>query len=160
MRGVVLIGLLAVCVVAHARMYQWVNNSTGRVELSGTPPAWYRSDQGGPRIQVFDNGQMVDDTAIELSAAQNQKLREAAFEEFELRRQAEQVKRLERVARREAARQAQRRFEEEPVVTDRALPVGGAAATSDELPEVLDATVIDRLKGLIQLWDQQTGGSN
>jgi len=41
-----------------------VSPTTGSVQLSGTPPAWYRSDVAGPRVQVFESGNLVDDTAI------------------------------------------------------------------------------------------------
>ena len=49
-----------------ARMYVWKNPETGSVQASGTPPSWYRGEHGGPRVQVFVNGKLVDDTAITL----------------------------------------------------------------------------------------------
>jgi hypothetical protein len=74
------IALLAVAAMpASARMYQWVNPQTGRTQLSGAPPAWYRSGGDGPRVFVFDNGRVIDDTARPVSDDQRQQLRDEAF---------------------------------------------------------------------------------
>ena len=64
---------------AWARMYQWVDPRSGRTQMSGVPPAWYRSGQPGPRIFVFENGQIIDDTRISVSEDKRQTLREQAF---------------------------------------------------------------------------------
>lgn len=64
---------------AEARMYQWVNPGTNSVQLSGKAPPWYRSPQGGPRVLVYENGTLVDDTAVLLPEDQSQQLRQAAF---------------------------------------------------------------------------------
>ncbi|MCP5151672.1 MAG: hypothetical protein H6983_05420 [Ectothiorhodospiraceae bacterium] len=154
MRSLLAIVLLAVTTAAPAaRMYQWVNPLTGTPVLSGTPPAWYRSVQGGPRVRVFENGMLVDDTVIALSPKHSEELREAAFDEAERQAEAEAVKRLERAARREAMRQ------DESTVA--AAPGGGEPQTAGAggqpslLPEQLDQGMIDRLKSIIQTWDQQ-----
>ncbi len=60
-------------------MYQWSNTATGTVQLSGSPPAWYRSTSPGPRVFVFDNGQLVDDTSVSVPEEQRQLLRANAF---------------------------------------------------------------------------------
>ncbi len=65
--------------VAEARMYQWVEPETGTTQLSGKPPAWYRSAGGGPRVFVFDNGRLIDDTAVEVSDEVRQRMRQKAF---------------------------------------------------------------------------------
>lgn len=62
-------------------MYQWVDAQTGTVQLSGTPPSWYRGAQSGPRVFVFENGRLVDDTARQLPAEQSALLRATAFGE-------------------------------------------------------------------------------
>jgi len=62
-----------------ARMYQWQNPATGTTQLSGTPPAWYRGSERGPRVFVFENNQLVDDTGIGVSDAQREALRAEAF---------------------------------------------------------------------------------
>ena len=70
MRGsLVFFLLLSVMAVSEARMYQWVNPHTGTVQLSGAPPSWYRGAQEGPRVLVFDQGRVVDDTAIAVNAS-------------------------------------------------------------------------------------------
>lgn len=80
---------ISACVIAltsanaHARMYQWSNPSSGIVQLSGSPPAWYRSTTRGPRVLVFDNGQLIDDTAIVVGEPVRQSLRAAAFTDEE-----------------------------------------------------------------------------
>jgi len=51
------------------------------VQLSGSPPAWYRSPAPGPRVLVFDNGQLVDDTAVVVAEDLRQSLRSDAFGE-------------------------------------------------------------------------------
>ena len=77
--------VVAVCLVllssapVAARMYQWQNPTTGTTQLAGTPPAWYRSPQGGPRVWVFDNNQLVDDTGIAVSDEQRAALQAEAF---------------------------------------------------------------------------------
>lgn len=62
-------------------MYQWVNPETGKVQLAGQPPAWYRGQQTGPRTFVFDNGRLVDDTGIAVGEPQRIMLRSEAFGE-------------------------------------------------------------------------------
>jgi len=64
-------------------MYQWSNAATGTVQLSGSPPAWYRSISSGPRVFVFDDGQLIDDTAVPLPEEQRQVMRGEAFGEIE-----------------------------------------------------------------------------
>jgi hypothetical protein len=90
----------------------------------------------------------------------SEKLREAAFEEFELRQQAEQIKKLERAARREAARRAQADSATVPLPEENKDEVVTAKSPADDLPESLDQGTIDRLKNLIQSWDKQLTGSN
>ena len=64
---------------AFARMYQWVEPDTGTTQLSGKPPAWYRSEAGGPRVLVFENGRLIDDTDIEVARELRRDLRKRAF---------------------------------------------------------------------------------
>ena len=141
---------------ASARMYVWVSGQSGSVEMSGTPPAWYRSDLGGPRIQVFENGSLIDDTAIALSARHDEELRDAAFIEFEQRKQAEAIKRLERAARRERLRMEEAdRLGEFRSEESEEFETAKAEADPEELPEELDQSMIDRLKNIINQWDSQ-----
>jgi hypothetical protein len=75
---VFLMALLMISAV-QARMYQWVDPRTRHTQMSGVPPAWYRSGQPGPRVFVFENGQIIDDTLVAVSEDKRQALREQAF---------------------------------------------------------------------------------
>jgi len=81
--------------VAAARMYQWTDPDTGTTQLSGKPPSWYRDGEGGPRVLVFDNGRLVDDTGISLSAPETERLRQQALIQAEQDRQAAMEKLLQ-----------------------------------------------------------------
>ena len=80
-----MIRLLLFCLIfiysvgAIARMYQWVDLESGTTQLSGTPPVWYRSNENGPRVFVFDKGKIIDDTGINLPDREQEKLRQQAF---------------------------------------------------------------------------------
>lgn len=170
-RAVTLLGIAAIAFTAvsvvEARMYQWVNPGTRSPQLSGTPPSWYRSEQGGPRVRVYDSGNLVDDTAIALPRAQAQDLRDAAFEEYELRRRADALRQLER-----AALEEKRRLEEQKLIEQQAAELlarqsnkddASAPATSRALseipddPEALSPADIERLKALLGEFDRQGG---
>ncbi len=63
----------------EARIYQWVDPETGTAQWSGRPPAWYRGGRGGPRVLVFENGRLIDDTAAGVPDAERGALRARAF---------------------------------------------------------------------------------
>jgi len=165
-RLTILCVLLLTSSLADARMYQWVSRSTGTVQFSGEPPSWYRGEQGGPRVQVFENGNLVDDTAIALPRAQREELRTAAFQEAEQRRRAEALKRLEQAARREE-RRAQEAERLAQLRADRArtqqaastVPGGSGAgsATSGAGEGALDDAEVARLKAIISEFDRRGG---
>ncbi|MGE0861393.1 MAG: hypothetical protein AB7P42_19925 [Gammaproteobacteria bacterium] len=123
---------------AAARMYQWRSPATGTTQLSGTPPAWYRTLEGGPRVYVFDANRLVDDTGIAVSDEQRRALRAAAFGEVE-------TAQPEPVAR--------------PPVTATAPPP--PSATTPGAPTVTPpaasggADEAAALKALIEAWDQR-----
>lgn len=147
---------LIVTVPAQARMYQWVSAQTGRTQLSGKPPAWYRSDQSGPRILVFENGRLVDDTARPVSLEERAALRAQAFARI-----AEQGTQLPADADMPS-----------PAAVSGASEAGGAAGVADSTErtfgesdtseakaraasaEAPDATIA-RLKSIIDAWEQQ-----
>jgi len=79
----------------QAQMYQWADPETGTTQLSGKPPAWYRSVEGGPRVFVFNRGKIVDDTGIKISDEQRISLRTQAFINAEEDRTAAQQKATE-----------------------------------------------------------------
>lgn len=164
----VLATTLSVASVVSARMYEWVNPATGSVQLTGTPPSWYRSEGAGPRVRVFDAGRLVDDTAIEVDTAESKALRELAMREFQQRAQVLALKRLEEAARRDAmqreaaARVAEQR-ESDRLTHTRALAASDAGqpeapaqsqAVAAPEPTALDPATIARLKALIDDWDQ------
>ncbi len=64
--------LFAVCLLASGaavaeRMYQWLDPATGTMQLAGAPPAWYVNGAAGPRVRVFENGRVIEDTARQTS---------------------------------------------------------------------------------------------
>lgn len=157
-----------VSVSAQARMYQWKNTATGAAQLSGEPPAWYRSERGGPRVRVFDSGNLVDDTAIKLPRSQAEQLREEAFRESEQRQQADALKRLERLARQQQRRRAeQERLAKEKLETEQQLAqqlkdertdTATASPVSSISPnETLDDATVARLKAIIGEFDRRGG---
>ena len=131
-------------------MYQWQHATTGTIQLSGTPPPWYRSEVPGPRVFVFENGQLVDDTGIAITADHRRVLRQRAFSE------------TDGAATEQASPEA--------VLMD-ALEAANAdgidvnAATSDftakkKAEESLEsensvAQTVTELKALIEAWDEQ-----
>jgi len=147
------IALLLLSSAASARLYQWQDPRSQSMQLSGVPPAWYRSPEGGPRVRVYEDGRLVDDTYIQLNGEQSATMRELAFKALQEERQVLAIKRLERTmrveesrreqARRNAERQAQ---EEATSNTDEAPP--------DVLPESLEPAEVRRLKEIIAEFDR------
>jgi hypothetical protein len=79
MRIILILLLSSTVSVVEARMYQWTESGVKTTQLSGKPPAWYRSSAGGPRVFVFDKGRLIDDTAVEVSDEVRQRMRQEAF---------------------------------------------------------------------------------
>ena len=79
MLKILLVLLLVFSSPAGARMYQWVDPESGSTQLSGKPPMWYRGTENGPRVFVFENSRVIDDTNIEVSDSEREKLRQQAF---------------------------------------------------------------------------------
>jgi len=150
--------LLLVSTSAGARMYQWQDPHSKSVQFSGVPPAWYRSPGGGPRVRVYEAGQLVDDTYTRLSPEDDKSMREIAFRALEEEQELEAIKRLERAARREESRREQARRE--------ALKAQASNEGSDTteapppvLPENLDPEMVERLKSIISRYDRATSNS-
>ena len=80
-RCVLLIGglLLSAALPADARMYQWRDSTTGSLQFAGRPPPWYRNGQPGPRVRVYTQGRLIDDTAQRLDPARAAELRATAL---------------------------------------------------------------------------------
>lgn len=170
MKAFLCICLLLIGGLAEARVYQWVSPTTGNSQLSGKPPAWYRSGTTGPRVLVFENNKLVDDTAIVVDEAQRVKLRNNAFN---IPSDAEKVaiSREKAVARLE--QQIQSLVEspemavylktpvaerEEPVLRDRPETTAETSTTKSEaaarLPEESSDERVERLKALISAWEK------
>lgn len=151
---------------AQARMYQWLDVGSGNVRLSGEPPSWYRSGDRGPRVLVFENGHLIDDTAVILAPERNKALREAAFFEVDLRREQDAVNKLERAALREARRReeterqlsAQSQSQPDAEAESAAADQKSQAAASP--PAALDSGMVEQLKALISAWDKQNSPAN
>lgn len=158
---VVLAGCLFVGAPAFARMYQWHESGSGVARLSGDPPPWYRNGRQGPRTLVFENGRLVDDTAIALPREQEEALRNAAFREVDLKREEGAVRMLERAALREARLREERGTARREKSTDAGS--GEPAPEKQQQPVVtaedLDAKAVERMKSLIQEWDKQQKGA-
>jgi len=103
--------LLQISSVAVARMYQWTDPDTGTTQLSGKPPSWYRSGDTGPRVFVFENGRVIDDTGISLPESENERLRQDALLKVEDDRQAA-LEKLVQAMRQKAMIDLQNRGEE------------------------------------------------
>lgn len=136
---------IAVTPVA-ARMYQWQNPATGTTQMSGAPPAWYRSGEAGPRVYVFENNQLVDDTGIAVSDAQRDALRAAA---------------LGSAASRPAASATPTSAPDDaphiatPPVSSAPTPAVAADAPPQPAAETAGADQAASLKALIEAWDQR-----
>ncbi|MBI2802673.1 MAG: hypothetical protein HYX63_20740 [Gammaproteobacteria bacterium] len=65
--------------VTATRLYQWRDPTTGTLQLAGRPPAWYRGEQPGPRVRVYQAGRLLDDTARTVAPTARSALRVAAF---------------------------------------------------------------------------------
>lgn len=159
---------LALCLVllsaaerSEARMYQWTSPVTGSLQMSGEPPSWYRSGQDGPRVRVFKDGFLVDDTAVDVSVLRRLQLRQEAFVELERRRTLDTLQRVQ-----EDSIAAEERAEpradapaaasaEAPAPADSAAPPAGSA--EEPLPEELDVEAIERLKRIIAEFDRRSG---
>ncbi len=152
--------VLGITLSAQARMYQWVNPNSKQIQLSGIPPAWYRSASGGPRVRVFERGSLIDDTSIVLSPSQRDDLRDAAFDEFQQRRQSEALRKLEMLARRKALKEKEDVIRAERVAVEDAQRLAKQQQEADESDsvdgETVDASMVDKLKSLIGQFDIQS----
>ncbi|HSR62130.1 MAG TPA: hypothetical protein VLN56_01840 [Gammaproteobacteria bacterium] len=141
-----------------ARMYQWTDEDTGTTQLSGKPPAWYRSDQGGPRVFVFEKNRIIDDTAIEVSDGERERLRQEAFLKAE----------EDRAAAREKAMAAEEL--KSSLKKDRLLQEETAAMVGEEPEEIMpeeeaaetemvempaDDQTLEEMRELIHEWEEQ-----
>lgn len=166
MRTLLFILTLLLAAPVQARMYQWVSPSTGITQLSGKPPSWYRSGRPGPRVFVFDNGRIIDDTAIKVTEAEREDLRDQAFKKADAlaragsstpaakpasaappagpstKAEAEAQKALGQAAEADA----------EPSAPETGAEVAAAAGDTNNAST---QSTIERLKAIIAQWDQK-----
>lgn len=152
----------------NARMYQWTEPDTGSTQLSGKPPAWYRSAEGGPRILVFENGRLIDDTAVEVEDAVRFNMRQQAFLRAEDDKQAAKDK-LEK------AKKLKQQFKEGEEDTIESVPIAeedtsdakieaflaemreltGLGESDTETAKMEEQAEKERLRDLVTEWENQ-----
>jgi len=152
----------------QAQMYQWTDPESGTTQLSGKPPAWYRSVEGGPRVFVFNRGKIVDDTGIKISDEQRISLRTKAFINAEEDRIAAQQKATEAAKLKAAMENKSEEITEENIDV-KALPdesqfnleeVMAMEKPDDE--ELMEAEIsgeeesIEKMKALIEEWVKES----
>jgi hypothetical protein len=151
----------------QAQMYQWADPETGTTQLSGKPPAWYRSVEGGPRVFVFNRGKIVDDTGIKISDEQRISLRTQAFINAEEDRVAAQKKATEAAKLKAAMGNSNQEITGENV-GDQALlvepKINMEEAVAMENPddeeltaaEISEEESIEKMKALIEAWVKES----
>jgi len=154
MKPAVFVLLLVLSGAAGARMYQWVDPQSGATQLSGKPPMWYRSGKEGPRVFVFERNRVIDDTGIDVSDRERNRLRQQALLQADRDPQAARRRLLE--AKRLDAALA-RKQEERSTEEDKALPVMEEAATEE--PEADRAppeavSDIEKMRKIIEDWEK------
>ena len=148
----------------QAQMYQWTDPESGTTQLSGKPPAWYRSVEGGPRVFVFNRGKIVDDTGIKISDEQRISLRTKAFINAEEDRIAAQQKATEAAKLKAAMENKSEEITEENIDV-KALPdesqinlEQAMAMENLDDEELMEAEIseeeesIEKMKALIEEW--------
>ena len=138
---------------AQARMYQWIDPTSGNVQLAGTPPAWYRSDRTGPRVFVFDDGELVDDTAVDVTEAHRLHLRNEAFGHTAGATLAEEEDETRSRLRDAMSEAAALGIDVEEAVDEFQTEQAAAEQAEASTPELLGKA--EALRELIEVWDQQ-----
>ena len=146
------VAFIVISFAADARMYQWVDPDNGTTQLSGKPPVWYRSDNNGPRVFVFENGKLIDDTGISVSATERESLRQQALLKAEEDRTVAREKLLEakklQAVLNPAAGEEQPMLEREEIQPETGAPQEKAKPATEQ-------ETVDRMKALIQEWETQ-----
>lgn len=155
---------------AFARMYQWTDPDTGTTQLSGKPPAWYRSGETGPRIFVYEGGQLIDDTGIQLSEPESERLRTNALLQVEQDRQAAMEKMLQAMQRKavlDFQGRGREELEEIPpgtvtaereIIPEQAENVDGTAPTAEQMRALLEEYERLRTENARQLLENSPPG--
>jgi hypothetical protein len=147
-RKMVIVAMILAPLTCAARMYQWVDPHTGRTHMAGKPPGWYRSsDAHGPRVLVFENGKLVDDTARSVSVNESSTLRDDALHAAAQAAQDQTA----------AATSASEQTDSQTPALLRTLLGKGTSTTEGGSPAspVDDAAAVDRLKAMIGDWERR-----
>lgn len=144
-------------------MYQWVDPATRITQLSGKPPVWYRSSKGGPRVIVFENNRVVDDTSIAVSAVEQERLRRQAFLEAETSRESAkekllQAKRLQAISELMSTAKDEDAAETPAATQQAAVPVP-IVKNATAPPDVSNTAVVDQMRKLIEDWEKKNAES-
>jgi len=145
---ILFLALYLFSIPVFARMFQWVDPESGTTQLSGVPPAWYRNGEPGPRVFVFENGKVIDDTEVAVAEDERERLRREAFIQAHQDQQAYldrmmEAKRVKAVMERKLQKLEAVAAEELPDdVPEEILPApvtAPAAPTAEELRALIDA---------------------
>ena len=150
--------LSLISISAQARMYQWNDPDSGTTQLSGKPPAWYRSNKDGPRVIVFDKGRIVDDTNIRVSDDDRESLRLEALIKVEEDREMARQKMLESEkikSKLDMEAKGEDIVNESGVTETPANESESAVAGSEEQPLPEGDLTEDRMRKLLSDWEKQ-----
>ncbi|MBT7951635.1 MAG: hypothetical protein HN764_08430 [Gammaproteobacteria bacterium] len=118
---------------------------------------WYRSADGGPRVFVFDNSKVIDDTGIAVSDEQREHLRQKAF----LRADKDKAGAREKLLKAKtmnAALLQKKKMEEvaqqklEPVVEE--VPIQLPELSSEKPSMSEEATTQEQMRQVIEAWEK------
>lgn len=155
-RWLILVLLIACVMPVSARMYQWTDPKTGITQLAGMPPPWYRSARGGPRVFVFENGRLIDDTSIKVPDAERVQLRQQAMIQASGDK-GKSAKRLQGAAQVEAALGAPTTAAEQPPrkAPQKKPPAPKPPQTSAPQAAANQAATpsVEQMRQLIQRWE-------
>ncbi len=154
MRSVFIV-LLCLSFSVHARMYQWTEPGSGTTQLSGKPPAWYRSEAGGPRVFVFEKGRLIDDTAINVSYEERYLLRQRAFikAEEDLTRAKEKLTKAEKMKKKFEPEESEKKAEEEEFQTGPAPKIVEIPELTGEAEDEQQEKATENMRELIIKWE-------
>jgi len=139
-------------------MYQWVDPDSGTTRFSGKPPVWYRSPDGGPRVFVFENNRIIDDTSILVTDAERDRLRQQAFLRAEEDREKAKEKLLQ--AKRLQAMSEQTDGQQETIPGDTLSSVVTTDQTAASAPvPATEEAVVNEMRMLIQEWEKKRAES-
>ncbi len=166
MRIILILLFSVISITVEARMYQWTEPGVETTQLSGKPPPWYRSVDGGPRVFVFDKGRLIDDTAVEVSDEIRQRMRQEAFILVEEDRQkaqekiakAQEMKNKFKKKKSDDIEESGRNEEEEKasaveLITDALLPEKDQEEKKNDKDGITDKS-LDELRAMIVEWEK------